>query len=156
MDRSFRSRQRTAEDGSNGIQTRETEATSKSIALLAQKTSSTSWRKTTSSEGRDVDLIGSRLLFILILTASLWLIFCEQVPTAPNELHSPWRVDIQRAPKDELMLLEGIGSSLADRILVYRELHTLNCPEDLLQVHGIGPIKIERCRRTIAVTEVSN
>ncbi len=54
------------------------------------------------------------------------------------------------------MLLEGIGSSLADRILVYRERHTLNCPEDLLQVHGIGPIKIERCRRTIAVTEVSN
>ena len=86
----------------------------------------------------------------------MWLIVSEQVATAPNELHSPWRVDIQRAPKDELMLLEGIGTSLADRIIVYRELHTLHCPEDLLHVHGIGPIKVERCRRTIAATEVSN
>ncbi|MBC8202230.1 MAG: helix-hairpin-helix domain-containing protein [Planctomycetes bacterium] len=81
------------------------------------------------------------------------MIIFEQVPTAPNQLYSPWRVDIQHAPKDELMLLEGIGTSLADRIIVYRETHLLKTPEDLLQVHGIGQIKVERCRRAIAFPE---
>jgi competence ComEA-like helix-hairpin-helix protein len=93
------------------------------------------------------------LLFILILMASFSLIAFEQVPTAPSQFHAPWRVDIQHAPKDELMLLEGIGNSLADRIIEYRETHTLNSADDLLHVHGIGPIKVSRCRRTIACTE---
>ncbi len=81
------------------------------------------------------------------------MIVFERIPTAPNELHAPWRVDIQHAPKDELMLLEGIGSSLAERIILYRETHRLKSPEDLLQVHGIGPIKVARCRRTVASSE---
>jgi competence ComEA-like helix-hairpin-helix protein len=51
------------------------------------------------------------------------------------------------------MLLNGIGTSLADRIIEYRETHVLNTPEDLLEVHGIGPVKVERLRRTIVFTE---
>jgi competence protein ComEA len=69
------------------------------------------------------------------------------------ELAKPWRVDIRHSKKVELMLLDGIGTSLADRIIAYRETHPLNTPEDLMEIHGIGPIKVERFRRTIVFTE---
>jgi len=98
-------------------------------------------------------LFGSQVLFIAILVLSLWIIGTQQIPTAPNDLPKPWRVDILRGKKVELMLLNGIGTSLADRIIEYRETHVLNTPEDLLEVHGIGPVKVERLRRTIVFTE---
>ena len=81
------------------------------------------------------------------------MIITQEVPTAPTELPKPWRVDIRHSNKVELMLLDGIGTSLADRIIEYRELHVLSTPEDLLGVHGIGPKKVERLRRTIVFTE---
>ncbi|MBT4584842.1 MAG: helix-hairpin-helix domain-containing protein [Phycisphaerae bacterium] len=154
MDRPFRSRQFATPNSSNGFQARKAKATVTSSRCVSQETSTTPRRKATPLE-RSVDLIGSRLLFILILVASFSLVLFEEVPTAPSELQKPWRVDIQHAPKDELMLLEGIGTSLADRIIVYRETHVLNNVEDLLQVHGIGPKKIARCRRTIFFSEDS-
>ncbi|MDP7009556.1 MAG: helix-hairpin-helix domain-containing protein [Phycisphaerales bacterium] len=56
---------------------------------------------------------------------------------------------MQHATKEELMLLEGIGTSLASRIIAYRKAHVLESAEDLQQIHGIGPMKVARLQRTV-------
>lgn len=53
-------------------------------------------------------------------------------------------ININFATKEELMSLPGIGDLLSDRILVYRREHGLfQQPEDLLNVEGIGPSRLE-------------
>lgn len=159
MDRSIRTQKSPTSISGDGLKTREAKAVVKPHCRHAQKTSTTAWRTETPFEGRSEDpervvgLFGSQVLFIAILVLSLWMIVTQQVPTAPTELPKPWRVDILHGKKVELMLLNGIGTSLADRIIEYRETHVLNTPEDLLEVHGIGPVKVERLRRTIVFTE---
>jgi DNA uptake protein ComE-like DNA-binding protein len=65
----------------------------------------------------------------------------------------PLRVDLQTAPASELEILPGIGPKMAQRIIAYRKLHTLKCPDDLLGVFGIGQRKVDLLRRLIAVEE---
>lgn len=93
------------------------------------------------------------MLFVIIILVSSWLIFSQQVATAPNIIQQPWRVDLQHANKHELMLLSGIGTSLADRIITYRETNMINNAQELQNIHGIGPVKVERLRRTIVSEE---
>jgi competence ComEA-like helix-hairpin-helix protein len=55
--------------------------------------------------------------------------------------------DLNRASREELELLPGIGPVKADRIARWREEHgRFGSLEDLLEVHGIGPITVERLR----------
>lgn len=59
-------------------------------------------------------------------------------------------VDVNRAGRDELVTLPGIGPALADRILDHRRRQGLfRTPEDLLDVSGIGPATLERLRPLI-------
>jgi len=63
------------------------------------------------------------------------------------------RVDLNTATLEDLIQLPGIGPSLAERILEYRETHgPFHSVEDLLNVKGIGPAKLEQLRPYITVT----
>jgi competence protein ComEA len=63
---------------------------------------------------------------------------------APNKLKILFLpVDINTASIEELDTLPGIGPKTAWAIIEYRETHgKFTSPEDLLQVHGIGPKKL--------------
>ena len=52
-------------------------------------------------------------------------------------------LDLNRATREELMELPGIGEVMADRILDYRREHgPFSAVEELLNVSGIGPKKL--------------
>jgi len=56
-------------------------------------------------------------------------------------------VDVNRADMDELGLLPRIGPELASRIIAARsEDRPFTAPDDLLDVRGIGPKKVEAMR----------
>lgn len=53
-------------------------------------------------------------------------------------------IDITRAGKEEFMALPGIGETLAERIIAYRNTHgNFSRPEDLLNVEGMGKKRFE-------------
>ena len=57
------------------------------------------------------------------------------------------RIDINSASLQQLQLLPGIGETLAQRILDYREEHgAFASVDDLLNVSGIGEKKLEQIR----------
>jgi len=61
-------------------------------------------------------------------------------------------LNINTATAPELELLPGIGPALAQSIVAYREAHGLfRALEDLLDVPGIGPAKLEQVRGLITV-----
>lgn len=70
------------------------------------------------------------------------------VPDRGPPLHAPvWRVDLDAAEAEELMLLPGVGAGLADRIVRDRRLHgPFRGADGLERVPGIGPALIERLR----------
>ena len=79
-----------------------------------------------------------------------------QAPTDPRTTSpSPptaGLVNINTATAPELELLPGIGPSLAQGIVAYREAHGLFREiEDLLDVPGIGPAKLEQIRGLVTV-----
>ena len=56
------------------------------------------------------------------------------------------------ATAPELEKLPGIGPSLAQAIVEYRQSHgPFQRPEDLLQVPGIGPAKLEQIEGSISL-----
>ncbi len=62
-------------------------------------------------------------------------------------------VDLNSATVDELAVLPGLGPKLAREIVDYRLAHgPFHRPEDLLQVPGIGPQKLEAIRGYLAPT----
>jgi comEA protein len=57
------------------------------------------------------------------------------------------KVQLNTATKQQLLTLPGVGDAIADLILSYREKHgRFKSLDDLTNVHGIGPKKIERLR----------
>lgn len=63
-----------------------------------------------------------------------------------------WKVNINEASKEELMLLEGIGDKISDRILLYREENgDFLQKEDILNVSGIGEKTFENIKNYITV-----
>lgn len=70
-----------------------------------------------------------------------------QVPEsrpAADSVKVAFPIDINRADKDALMELPGIGEVLAERIIVYRNTHgSFTAVEELLQVKGLGKNKLE-------------
>lgn len=72
--------------------------------------------------------------------------------TAVDPIAPSARLPINTASVAELERLPGIGPVLAQRILEYRELHgPFQRPEDLLEVEGIGPAKLEGLSEYILV-----
>ncbi|MBE6886415.1 MAG: helix-hairpin-helix domain-containing protein [Ruminococcaceae bacterium] len=59
-------------------------------------------------------------------------------------------VPVNRADLSQLMTLEGIGQTLAQRIIDHREAHGFfNSPEELLEVPGIGEATLSAIRDKI-------
>jgi competence protein ComEA len=69
---------------------------------------------------------------------------------APSSQSAAGVVNVNTATAPELDLLPGIGPALAQNIIDYREAHgPFASPEDLLDVPGIGPAKLEQIRDLI-------
>ncbi len=68
-------------------------------------------------------------------------------PTVNGVASGPGPVDVNRADSAELERLKGVGPALAAAIIAYRESHgDFTSLEDLLEVPGIGPAKLEGLR----------
>ncbi|MCY3770608.1 MAG: helix-hairpin-helix domain-containing protein [Gemmatimonadetes bacterium] len=69
------------------------------------------------------------------------------VPSKSAFSNANLRVPINTAPASELQKLPGIGPTLAERIIAFREhAGSFARVEQLLEVKGIGPAKLDRLR----------
>lgn len=110
------------------------------------------------------------LLAVLTALFALSLVFLQRTAyggdagagytiTVQNEVQqetAPTRVlvNINTATLEELDTLAGIGPSLAQAIIDYREAHgAFSAAEELLNVKGIGEAKLAGFRAEITVTE---
>lgn len=91
------------------------------------------------------------LSFLMLLVAgSAWA--AQAVPPQKEKAASDGKVNINTASKAELMKLDGIGPSLADKIIEYRNAHgPFKKPEDIRKIQGIGKGLWEKNRNAIAV-----
>ncbi len=60
-------------------------------------------------------------------------------------------ININTAPKEELMLISGIGESKADAIIAYREKKLFEKPEDIMKIKGFGEKTYEKIADQICV-----
>jgi competence protein ComEA len=85
---------------------------------------------------------------LLILAGRSLLVSLQAGPsTMPRQ-----RIDINSADAAELMLLPGVGESLAARIAAARAPARFERVDDLRKVPGIGPATLERLRPWVFVT----
>ena len=78
----------------------------------------------------------------------------QRKPAGRSKLKEPpqTRININKASKDELMRLPGIGEATAERIILYRTDHgPFTSANDLESVKGIGKKKLERFIQYITV-----
>lgn len=99
--------------------------------------------------GNRVTLFGANVVFVLIILSNFVLLFTESLPLTGETHISPYRIHLQTATTSELELLPGIGPAIAERIAVFRLEHTINTPDDLIEIHGIGQKKIDGIRRLV-------
>ena len=109
----------------------------------------------------DVFLLGLTVLFVLAM-ALTWLLTPRQVrggydiSAVPPEEAAPalLKVNINTADAAQLEALDGIGPTLAQRIVAYREEHGPFADiESIMDVNGIGEGIFETIRQQITVED---
>ncbi|MEA3228045.1 MAG: helix-hairpin-helix domain-containing protein [Campylobacterota bacterium] len=58
-------------------------------------------------------------------------------------------IDINKATKEELVTLKGVGEKKATAILAFRKGHCFTSVDDLTSVKGIGPKFIQKNRKNL-------
>lgn len=92
----------------------------------------------------------SLLFATLLLSATPLLQFFENQHPEPPPRLAPYRVDLNSAGLEELVLLEGIGELTAEKIVLDRQAQGSFLSEDDLQrVNGIGPKTMDRLRDSV-------
>ena len=94
-------------------------------------------------------LFGAHVVCVLLILGNVLLMFTASLPLSSDTTFAPYRISLQSAPASELELLPGIGPAMAQKIVAYRLEHNINNPDDLIEIHGIGPSKIEGIRRLV-------
>ena len=97
-------------------------------------------------------IVAFALLAALVATPALAAVVTESVTAraAVGENHD--KININTASAKELQKLEGVGHTVAERIVHYREAHgPFKRGEDLRKVEGIGAGLWERNRERIVV-----
>ena len=75
-----------------------------------------------------------------------------QVSGAESRTPAGGKINLNTAQKDELIRLTGIGPTIAERIILYREdVQAFHKIEDLLKVKGIGKITLERIKDEVTI-----
>jgi len=86
-----------------------------------------------------------------LLVLSIVAIFII-VLTGPAFAVDEKKININKAPLEELIQLKRIGPKYAERIIEYREKNTpFKVPEDIMKVKGIGPRTFELNKDVITV-----
>ena len=96
-------------------------------------------------------LVAAVLVLALALSGIVWLNRQPRTQTAApvhfvslEEVERAGKIDVNAASAKELEALPGIGPVLAAAIVEYREeFGPFECGEDLLNVSGIGPARLE-------------
>lgn len=94
---------------------------------------------------------------LVVLLAAEWLWIVTRTPDPlllerGASFQRQFRVDINQATWIEWSQLEGIGPSLAHRIVADREAHGLfQSVNDLERVPGIGPAKLDAMRQWLTI-----
>lgn len=60
-------------------------------------------------------------------------------------------VNINTASVKELVLLKGIGTATAEKIIEYRQTHPFKRVDELMNVKGIGEKKFERIKEELSI-----
>jgi len=58
-------------------------------------------------------------------------------------------INVQKASKDELMCIKGIGEKKASSIIKYRKSHKLKSAQDLLEIKGFGKALVKNVQKDI-------
>ena len=99
---------------------------------------------------RNVWLVLLLSFVILLAPGTGWptLVAAQQEQKAASD----GKININTASKTELMKLQGIGASVADKIIEYRNTYgPFKRPEEIRKVRGIGKGLWEQNREAIAV-----
>jgi len=65
-------------------------------------------------------------------------------------------INIQKASKDELMCIKGIGEKKAQAIIEYRKKNKIKSADDLLNIKGFGKKLIENIKKDVKVKKCQN
>ena len=58
-------------------------------------------------------------------------------------------LNVQKASKDELMCIKGIGEKKASAIIKYRKSHKLKSADDLIEIKGFGKALIKNIQKNV-------
>jgi competence protein ComEA len=58
-------------------------------------------------------------------------------------------LNVQKASKDDLMCIKGIGEKKASAIMKYRKSHKLKSAQDLLEIKGFGKALVKNVKNDI-------
>ena len=58
-------------------------------------------------------------------------------------------LNVQKASKDELMCIKGIGEKKANAVIKYRKSHKLKSADDLLEIKGFGKALVKNVQKDI-------